>query len=161
MDSYDRAWVAGLLEGEGCFGSQRKSRHQSEWRVQCKMTDYDVIKRLRKLSKVGTISVVPACGRRKEIYYWRCSGEPAIALMRELLPLMGLRRSRKIRELLTQFKKHRVSHPDHRIRKVTSGTVYYTRNVKKWCRDNKVSYHALQNTFRGRCVHASGYVRET
>lgn len=97
MTEIELAWLAGLLEGEGCF-SYRNDRNVPV--VEIKMTDLDVINRVAEL--IGrTVWRVPA----KQSGYqdqWRTKiqGDPARDLMRDLLPHMGERRSARITELL-------------------------------------------------------------
>ena len=42
MDSKDLYWLAGLLEGEGCFSSHRKSGYPS---IVLQSSDKDIVKR--------------------------------------------------------------------------------------------------------------------
>lgn len=94
-------WIAGLLEGEGCFYQRRNG----DVLVQVAMTDGDVIGRLQAILGFGTLK------RRRlpsgKIAYQWSSGHQAngVGLMMTLLPLMGARRGDKIRECLRLWKK--------------------------------------------------------
>ena len=97
MTEIELSWLAGLLEGEGCF-SHRKDRGVPV--VEVKMTDLDVINRVAQLMG-RTVTPIPA-GREgyQPQYRARIQGEPARELMRLLKPYMGQRRAARIEELL-------------------------------------------------------------
>jgi hypothetical protein len=103
----DIAWLAGLLEGEGCF-----SRRGNCITIQVYMTDLDVVER------AATMLGAPSVGRRVDplrpndlpCYYCTVSGPSAAAWMMTLYCLMGDRRKARIRELLAIFKKARTQH---------------------------------------------------
>ncbi len=99
MTEIDRAWLAGLLEGEGCFGWYPKS---CDMLVQVGMTDRDVIERAAAL--MGTAFRGPYRQKSHQpIYQTAARGQTAVALMRELLPLMGERRQGRIRQSLADW----------------------------------------------------------
>lgn len=97
------AWLAGLLEGEGCFScSKPRQGRRAQLVVYVKMTDADVVVRAAKL--IGAPSVRRVRDTRKEnfsdCYQTRVSGAKAEDTMRLVLPYMGERRVAKINELL-------------------------------------------------------------
>lgn len=97
MTEIELAWLAGLLEGEGCF-SYRRDRDIPV--VEVKMTDLDVINRVAMLVGRTVTPIPPASDRHQPQYRVRTQGDPARELMRALLPHMGRRRSARIEELL-------------------------------------------------------------
>ena len=102
MKALDLMWVAGLLEGEGCFYVQKShATHPTKARprIQIQMTDEDVIARAARILECGYNRSLPP-SRRKPTYVIAVTGAKATALMRQLLPHMGERRSAKIREIL-------------------------------------------------------------
>jgi len=96
-------YIAGLIEGEGCFGFYGTPT------IQLYMSDYEPVRKLRNL-------MVPNCAirSRKQIsnlfigrkiqYILRFSGIPAIGWMMTLYPLMSPRRQKKIREVIDNWK---------------------------------------------------------
>ena len=50
MTDLEIAWIAGILEGEGCFTCDTKT---TRLRVQCVMTDKDIIDRLHNIVGKG------------------------------------------------------------------------------------------------------------
>ena len=97
MTDIELAWLAGLLEGEGCF-SYRRDRDIPT--VEVKMTDLDVINRVARLMG-RTVTPIPAQREGYQPQYRaRIQGEPARELMRRLQPHMGKRRAARIAELL-------------------------------------------------------------
>jgi hypothetical protein len=89
-------WIAGLLEGEGCF----QHRRNGDLLVQVVMTDGDIIGRLQTLLGFGTLrqSRLPS---GKTGFRWTSTHQANTAgLLMTVLPLMGARRADKIRECL-------------------------------------------------------------
>ena len=108
----EAAWLAGLLEGEGCFtfqlGKNRNGgkRKRPSLAVSVSMSDKDVIERVQQVVGAGTISYVPP---RKEgwkpLWRWGLSRRAeVIQLVTELRPWMGERRGARIDEMI-QFNK--------------------------------------------------------
>lgn len=97
----DIVWLAGLLEGEGCFSISEDSSPI----IAINMTDYDIIKRARDLMcPNNSISLQKKDGNRKDQYRITCCGNPAIQWMMTIYCLMGERRRIKIKEILTWWK---------------------------------------------------------
>lgn len=94
-DRDDLLWLAGLLEGEGTFDAHR-GRYP---RIRVAMTDRDVVGRAASLMDTGLrLALHPAPA--KPTWHSEVSGPRAAAIMREVLPHMGARRSAKIAEVL-------------------------------------------------------------
>jgi hypothetical protein len=97
----DIAWLAGLLEGEGCF-----SKRGNCITIQLYMADRDVVERAARLLGALSVGVRDYTNSKwKTCYYCTVSGPPAAAWMMTLYGLMGTRRQARIRELLVIFKK--------------------------------------------------------
>lgn len=92
----DLLWLAGLLEGEGTFDLHR---HRYP-RIRLGMTDRDVVGRAASLmdSKLR-LALHPA--PVQPTWHAEISGERAAAIMREVLPFMGARRSQRIAAVLS------------------------------------------------------------
>ncbi len=101
-------WVAGLLEGEGCFLIYWKTSTTGEtypaYRISCNMTDEDVLQRLSEWTgNVAKITGPYDLGNPKHKPFWRWHIHKRAYvqdLCEKILPYMGERRSAKIRELL-------------------------------------------------------------
>jgi hypothetical protein len=93
MKDIDVAWLAGLLEGEGCF------TFNSSPFIALQMTDLDV---MEKATKLMGCKLRPSKLKenRKQVYRTSLHAAKALELMRLILPFMGLRRSEKIREVM-------------------------------------------------------------
>jgi ERCC4-related helicase len=98
MTDIEAAWLAGFLEGEGCFVYRGNSP-----KVQVCSTDKDVIEKaaalMMDLVKINT-SARPA--PRKTVYTTMACGNRAIKVMSAILPYMCTRRAEKIRSILQQ-----------------------------------------------------------
>lgn len=97
----DLLWLAGILEGEGTFDAHRGKYA----RIRVGMNDRDVVGRVASLMDTGlrlALHKAPA----KPSWHSEVSGPRAAAIMREVLPFMGARRSAKIAEVLaiTEFR---------------------------------------------------------
>lgn len=104
------AWLAGLLEGEGCFTLIHNGYRQTGLaypRIQLNMTDRDVVRRAADLLGVKKISVtqpVPGLGNfRKEQYRIGLVGSRALDWMLKIFPHMGVRRRRDIEAILSSW----------------------------------------------------------
>lgn len=93
------AWVAGILEGEGCWSQRQK--HPNSWWIAVRMTDKDIIDRLKIITSVGRISPArPQKDHYKMAWAWQVS----VQAHREWLtvkvwPWLGQRRQAKVRDL--------------------------------------------------------------
>lgn len=95
----DLIWLAGLLEGEGCF-----DLHRGKYpRIRLAMTDRDV---------VGRAATLMGCSLRlslrkspqKSTWHAETSGARAADILWQLLPHMGARRSQKIADSLGEYR---------------------------------------------------------
>lgn len=99
MTPTDLAWLAGYLEGEGCFHI-RSVRHRSPSIHACTV-DKDVAEKVANLFGGVNISTLrrPTV-KGKTVYNVRLGGDKSIAMMQALRPHMGVRRSARIDEVL-------------------------------------------------------------
>lgn len=98
----DIAWCAGLFEGEGCiiYGAS----HKGAFRLKISSTDRDVLETMLARSGVGYICG-PTAPRadglgKKPFFTWIANGHAAVALLREMLPFLGERRTATANEKL-------------------------------------------------------------
>lgn len=97
MEKIKLAWLAGLLEGEGCFRWDYRTP-----RIMLRMTDRDVVQKAALLCKRRLLGpYVNRAKKYKPAFQMDVSGLQAIQLMKSLLPFMHSRRSAKIKEILT------------------------------------------------------------
>lgn len=89
------AWLAGLLEGEGCFG------YYSYPTVKLEMTDRDVVERAHPWF-AGSVCEYRR-GDDQPTFTVRVTGERAIRLMLQVRPHMGARRSAKIDTIVRRW----------------------------------------------------------
>lgn len=96
MTSDELAWVAGLLEGEGCFSIKQRSIS-----ISCNMTDEDTIAQLHELTEHGRMRGPTTRPNRKPIWGWDMSRRvDVVNLLVALRPYMGIRRTARIDEML-------------------------------------------------------------
>jgi hypothetical protein len=95
----DLLWLAGLLEGEGSFDAHRGKYP----RIRLGMTDRDVVGRAASLMDASIrLSLRPA--PNQPTWHTEISGARAAAIMAEILPFMGSRRSGKIASVLAAYR---------------------------------------------------------
>jgi len=109
MNTSQITYLAGLLEGEGCFRINRFKRNPA-WaypEVIVGSIDLDVLKNAQRISGVGRVysRKLPDNPRHKQCHIWEVTKTAeAHALMRSVLPYMGARRTAKIEEVLAETK---------------------------------------------------------
>jgi hypothetical protein len=93
------AWVAGIIEGEGCIYVRER-----DLTLIIQMTDEDVLLRVAAIAGVG--KVIPIAHHRtwqptwKDAYRWQAHGTRAQEVLRRIYPLLGARRREKADEAL-------------------------------------------------------------
>ena len=104
------AWLAGLLEGEGCFyfrvrkvkGIIKEYRFKKTALITVSSTDKDVI---QNVSKMWNSSIYTRRnGVNKDYYTTVVNGKQAIGWMLTIYSYLGVRRRAKIREIVTRWK---------------------------------------------------------
>ena len=94
------AWVAGLLEGEGSFMTKTGGNSP---KIQCTMTDLDVLERLQILMGGRIHPVKTRMAHWKDAYMWTLNGQPAADAMKALYPWMASRRRETIDRVLAKW----------------------------------------------------------
>jgi hypothetical protein len=99
IKSSDIYWLAGILEGEGCF------LYDTSARIQLKMTDEDVIVKSRDLmSPNSKIRIgIQKNTNHKTSYSFCIQGNLAIQWLMTLYSLMGRRRKERFREIFINW----------------------------------------------------------
>ena len=101
----DIAWLAGLLEGEGCFKIQSSGGYKGSISIALQMTDKDVVERVANLFQTPLWGPHGPYGvSKKSTYQTAIFGSKAAAWMMTLLPFLGERRKEKVIELLDIWK---------------------------------------------------------
>lgn len=111
LEEKDLYWVAGLLEGEGSFNISKQTshgRHYQYARVMCNMSDEDVIRKLHRVTGLGTLGgPYKAPGKKRQhwnpMWRWTVAAQKEVGVvLNAVYPLMGDRRQKQIRDVLTQ-----------------------------------------------------------
>ena len=111
MSEIDAAWLAGILEGEGHFGYNKRNytikstgevKFYYDPYVHLQMTDKDVVYRVASLFKSKSVRTYQdKRGNRKLLYRVGCNGKIRLpSLLKSIFPHMGKRRKTKITILL-------------------------------------------------------------
>lgn len=99
----DICWLAGILEGEGCF-----SINTSTIRISFTSTDRDIAERVAHLLKAKVKCRLPwskgTAAFNQKLVYIVSASRHATEWMMTIYPLMGERRRAKIRELLIHWR---------------------------------------------------------
>lgn len=117
----DIIWLAGLLEGEGCFTTFDVTPG-----IVLQMTDKDIVERVSKVFGTEIRKTNPRTKNCKFTYIIRVYGGKAIGVMFSIYPFMGKRRKARIKEVINKWK----SHVNKRT-KLNSRIVEFIRNEYK------------------------------
>ncbi len=94
MTTTDWAWVAGLLEGEGCFSFTGAGRFP---RITLQMTDEDIIKRVADYFDVSYGHRPAKTSKHKDVYQLAITKtSKLIDCYTNLYPFLGKRRRQKL-----------------------------------------------------------------
>lgn len=131
ISAKDLYWVAGILEGEGCFGFRGTPT------IALSMTDLDVVDRAHKLltpnTRLGFIEYRDP--NHKKSYHFTLCGKRAASWMMVLYSLMGERRRSRIKECINKWKLTRI--PDEDRKYCLHGHLLngYNLDGKRYCRN--------------------------
>ena len=117
MNLNNLRWLAGLLEGEGCFhfNPNRRSVGSYIW-IKLAMTDKDVVEKAATIMGCNVQGPYIRKGTTyKPVYVATLYGRYAVAWMMTLYQLMGTRRKEAIHKILIHYKTS--AELSHRIRK--------------------------------------------
>lgn len=93
MTPVEAAWLAGLIDGEGCLDSPRGNP-----RVRIKMSDFDIVLRAADLMRAKTHTEIVS--GRKPLLIAQVTGDAALAVLHAVLPYLGARRTVKATSLI-------------------------------------------------------------
>ena len=96
-------WLAGLLEGEGCFGNGPPSQPNLP-HISIQMTDEDVIRRVASIWGVSYFKHRPRLAHHKPCFATKIRGEKAVEWMIRLRPHMGVRRQSQIDKAVASYR---------------------------------------------------------
>ncbi len=102
QEACDRAWIAGLLEGEGSFIATRGARSAYPV-IKVEMCEQEVIERAARLLDTRVWAVPPGTEGWRPTYVAQIAGHRAAEWMRALRPYMGLRRAAAIDAVLSAY----------------------------------------------------------
>lgn len=106
MTDMELAWLAGYLEGEGCFRipgvgrCRRRPNAAGTPSIKVHATDADVVHRAGDLMGVSSRTATRTTTTGTPVYTAEVHGDKALAIMRTILPFMGNRRRARILEVL-------------------------------------------------------------
>lgn len=94
----DLAWLAGIIEGEGCLSPCGPN----SWRVGVKMTDEDVVRRVADVAGVGRVAgpYEPRNGNKPQWTWTVSKSSDVVGLLATLWPFFGERRRERAGEIL-------------------------------------------------------------
>lgn len=108
----DLYWLAGILEGEGCFYLRTTNERYKRAAIRLSMTDKDIVQRVRDIVGYGNVNTA-VLKSGKTTYVWSIQGSHAVQVMRKIKFIMGKRRLAKIKEVLEEhLAQHLVARTD-------------------------------------------------
>lgn len=152
------AWIAGIIEGEGCFGitAPSRGRNTANGRIVVNMTDGDVILRLKEWAQRGTVSGPRARPKGcKPIWTWTVSRcEDVLYVIQRVSPYLLSRRADRAAQLaaLMTTKRPKALHQsleEKREKKRLRARRYYAANrdsrneyMRQWMRKRRAESRA-------------------
>lgn len=103
MDMLQTAWVAGYLEGEGCFTSNSQNGKKYA-RCQAMSIDYDILRLLQDAAG-GIVNGPYTRPGRQKFWRWGLNGDAAIVLMLDIYDYMSKRRQHQILTALMHYRR--------------------------------------------------------
>ena len=102
-------YLAGVFEGEGTYGIWKQGgRNILNFILKVKMTDKDVVQRFAEYCNYGNVlAEKPQTEKHKVGWVWKITGPRALNFASEMFPYLGQRRSAKLLECLSLYKKER------------------------------------------------------
>lgn len=108
VDPVQAAWLAGIIDGEGCLDAPRGNP-----RIRIKMSDLDVV--LRAANLMGARTHPEIVEGRKPLLVAQITGAPAVSVLGSVLPYLGARRSMKATELILGYEAKQGDRPALRL----------------------------------------------
>jgi len=100
------AWLAGMVEGEGCIQwTKSGSPH-----IHISSTDKDVLEKCGRIVRRDVYGPITKATAKKPQYAVRLYGPMAASWMMTLYPMLGERRRSKVREVLAIWRARPVRH---------------------------------------------------
>lgn len=108
----DLYWLAGLIDGEGCFTTSLIRRNSRLFKIKVDSTDVDTASRVSRIMLgykrlYQTKSLALRDKGHKRLYCVIVNGNHAIQWMMTLYPLMSIRRKARIKELIEMWKSYK------------------------------------------------------
>lgn len=105
MERSDRAWLAGLLEGEGYFQTRPDKRSNAlAVTVGMTTTDLDVLEKVVEITQLGSIKPKKETRpNHKPVWEWRAHGGSAATLALAVFPWLRARRKNQVALLLRAY----------------------------------------------------------
>lgn len=112
MTETDRAYWAGILDGEGCLGLGRRLKKYVTPTVQVSNTKMALLVWIQERLGGHIYKYSPRVDNRAPCYLWSCAGQRALAAVREAYPYLILKREQAdILLALPRFVNKRVGQP--------------------------------------------------
>ncbi len=101
MNKVERAWIAGIYEGEGCLSQHKRD---GQWAIAINMSDEDVINRIKETVGFGKVSRPYAHKNHKLTWYYTIHSRAEIhAFIANILPWLGTRRRENAQRFLDWY----------------------------------------------------------
>lgn len=100
------SWVAGIIEGEGCFGICKRQQAVPNTSLRVNMTDEDVIRRLQTVTGKGRVTgpYTKSNPKHKPWWCWSVNRADDLAdIVTAIGPWMGSRRAARLAEFRAIF----------------------------------------------------------
>lgn len=94
----ERAWLAGLIEGEGTIYRKKRNAKTSSPCIRIQITDHDVLATVVEVCELGRVTGPyqrephPGGHPRKPVFHWQVHGPAAVEVYKAIRPWLHGRR---------------------------------------------------------------------
>lgn len=100
MSETERAWFAGIFDGEGSIIQYKPHGIQGQqyWRIQVANTVKELIDRVAEVTGIANVSArpIPINKKHKQCFNWQAHGENAELILRQILPWLIVKREKAL-----------------------------------------------------------------
>lgn len=104
MKPTDKAYMAGIFDGEGWFVLSPKENQMS---ANIAMVDYDIIHRLHEKAGIGRLSERIFDHKQNQLYWIIAVQEELEQFIHAVIPFLSIRRTERAKEVLAELEKRK------------------------------------------------------
>lgn len=98
MSEINKAWLAGLLDGEGTIVFYQSPSNHEVYRISIGNTFRKLIDKIFEVSGIGKITTYKSRNpKHNQVWYWNVCGENAKLLLKQMLPYLIVKKEKALK----------------------------------------------------------------